>query len=256
MVFSLKDSWAKVDRAAFHLSEVYRSFDGFIDGDLLDIPILNKADHQRGCISVAVKELPVDSIGVGLVLGDAIHNYRSCLDYLWWQIATLHIGDEPTIQQAPKIQFPILSNENDWGSQRYFKFVPLDKVYFIKKYQPFAQGVEGCSALEGLREISNHDKHRNLYPVIAKARSSNFINSSDRGMTPVAFDLPDVIDVGTEVIRFKVDLEGLDVKYAITGSFKAYLAVQNNWNILELLTAVDKQCRAMLKEAEFMFRRN
>jgi hypothetical protein len=40
-----------------------------------------------------------------LIAGDAIHDLRSALDHLMWQLAIVHLGRMPTAKEAPNIQF-------------------------------------------------------------------------------------------------------------------------------------------------------
>ncbi|WP_395602167.1 hypothetical protein AB4P97_05570 [Pseudomonas sp. A1230] len=251
MDLSTKDSWAKIERARFHLSEIYNNFYGYIDGDLLDIPTLKIPNFEGGYISVVIKQLPVDSIVLPLVLGDAIHNYRSALDYLWWQFAKKKLGRDPTDREAPKVQFPLLSREDDWG-RRYFDYVFAPDVEYIKKYQPFNAGNGEYSALEALREISNHDKHRTLNPLMGMANESALNNLSKFNVKVEVMNLPDVLEPGVEVFRVHTEIEAINVECDIEVYFKVYLAVQNGWNILTAFEAIDEQCEKILKEAEKM----
>jgi len=249
------EAWGKLSRARYHESEVRSYFDGFLDGDILDIPIRKMADYNRGCISVTIKSLPIFNPALPLILGDAIHNYRCCLDYIWWQFAISHLGRHPSKSEERRIQFPILDDLNKWGSTDHFKYVSLGDVEFIKKFQPFSCVGGSYSAFEGLNAASNHDKHRSFYPVIAKAGVANYRNLSDRPMSADVFDLPEPIVVGSEIARFNVDLNGMDPESALAGSFRAYLSVQNDWNILEILSATSSQCQLLLEEADQIFLR-
>lgn len=251
MAFSTTDSWLKVERARQLLSGIYESLGDFLDGYELDIPIENHADHERGCISVRVTALPSMPHNLGLIIGDIAHNYRCALDYLWWQLAVRNLGREPTEQEAKAIQFPIFDRPGSWGRHRYFDFVSKDDVAFVEKHQPFSfDTTDGsCTALQGLNVLSNHDKHRVLTPVIGRALNGNYINTSGQELQVKVVELPEQVVVGTEVVRLFGDLDGLDVATAITGSFRAYLAVQNGWNVLELFEGIDHQCDSILKEA-------
>ncbi|MDH4557977.1 hypothetical protein E8F11_22845 [Pseudomonas sp. BN417] len=250
MAFSTRESWLKVERARQLLSGIYESLGEFLDGYELDIPIENHADHERGCISVRITALPSLPQDLGLIIGDIAHNYRCALDYLWWQLATHNLGREPTDEEAPSIQFPILKESDKWG-KKGFRFVSLDDAAFVEKYQPFSFDTtdDSYTPLEGLNVLSNHDKHRVLTPVIARALKANYVNTSGQELRGEWFELPQHVVVGTEVIRFFADLDGLDVATAITGSFRAYLAVQNDWNVLQLFEAIDLHCDSILKEA-------
>src|SRR5437588_287353 len=62
---------------------------------------------------------PIPQNTWGLILGDAIHNTRSALDYIVWRLAGGHLDDRIS-------QFPIYRSEDDWNSTQWrFKRRPI-----------------------------------------------------------------------------------------------------------------------------------
>src|SRR6266511_2429033 len=50
---------------------------------------------------------PFPTIEWGVRIGDCLHNLRSALDHVVWQLALLHLQRQPTDKEARRIQFPI-----------------------------------------------------------------------------------------------------------------------------------------------------
>ena len=254
-MFSTKDSRAKLDRARIHLSEMYSGFHGFLDGSSLNIPLYLYCDVENSQIVAAVREMPIMPNNFGILIGDAIHNYRSSLDYLWWQIAVKNIGRSPTKQEESSIQFPIFSDAANWGRHRYFNHVPAAGLDFIKDIQPFNfdNDEKSYSPLLVLNELSNRDKHRALVPVLVLAKQAGYVNFTDRNVRLADCELPAVINVGAEIARFTLDLEGIEAEKAIQASFSSYISIHNNIIVFDALEAIDELCDTVLEIAERRF---
>ncbi|MBV7571746.1 hypothetical protein KW846_03440 [Pseudomonas sp. PDM32] len=253
MKLSTSDSWGKIERARFHLSELYRQVHGFIDGELLQIPVYKVTLPEQGYISLRIQEIPPISAGFRLILGDVIHNYRSSLDYLWWQLACRNLGREPTSKEAGGVQFPLLSVEGDWGVHRSFKHVALPDVEFLKRFQPFNAAADQTMVLEALREMSNHDKHRTLNPTLTKINDYTVknIGDADKAIYVEVKDLPEKLRVDSEIAKVFKEFEGEFYSTAeVYVEFRACLTVHDKWNVFSVLEEIDHQCELMLNEAK------
>jgi hypothetical protein len=108
-----------------------------------------------------------------VILGDAVHNLRSALDHLVWQLVLLDTGKDGTTDN----QFPIASHGDlYWGKaknngpslrERRLKGVSKEHKRIIDRVQPYRTNAPGkLESLEALRDMSNHDKHRLLHTVM------------------------------------------------------------------------------------------
>jgi len=102
-----------LDSANLKLGRANRHAEGFnrevrIFFDKKPYLLLPNAQPDIGKYSYRIKvrrEFPTDSLG--LVLGDAIHCYRSALDHVAWQLA---LGYSPNIPDGDtRTQFPVES---------------------------------------------------------------------------------------------------------------------------------------------------
>lgn len=107
-----------------------------------------------------------------LILGDAIQNYRSVLDYLAW--TAVDLGTEPKPLAKPwEIQFPIIDSrhfataDKSWRKEVAKRLPGVDATFIdiAKGHQPYdwtsSRGDER-HPLALLNFLSNRDKHREL----------------------------------------------------------------------------------------------
>jgi len=118
---------------------------------------------------------------VALILGDAVHNLRSALDHLAYQLALLHTNGN--IAKPHRVQFPITDTADKFRQDcdRYMGEIAPLQIAEIERLQPY-HGTQGLpeSGWSGpylhplalVRDLSNDDKHRLLIPTVAVPSSS------------------------------------------------------------------------------------
>jgi hypothetical protein len=123
----------------------------------------NKQTH-RLTVQVHVQRLPDRMWGVRI--GEIVHNFRSALDHVAWDLA-----GRPAARTS-KTQFPIFEHEAGFtgrGTEQYLKNVETAAIALIKSEQPFVIREDGTaegtaqSPLWHLKELSDIDKHRTLH---------------------------------------------------------------------------------------------
>jgi hypothetical protein len=98
-------------------------------------------------------------VGIGLIVGDALHNLRSTLDHLAWQLV-LEAGSAPTSSTS----FPIFDDAAKYGRGALSKLAgmrqsAIDAIAAIKPYKG------GNDTLWRLHRLNNVDKHRLVISV-------------------------------------------------------------------------------------------
>lgn len=160
----------KLDRARAHADELSRLIRSEYDeaqGDT-DAPsaVTFRKQLTEGrdafLITVASVRHPADQCAV--VLGDALHNFRSALDHVAWELATRHKGGTPSGSTA----FPVRARRADFDAPsvaRALADVSEADRERITNLQPFRQAFTHGSEhpLVSLNAMSNHDKHRLLH---------------------------------------------------------------------------------------------
>lgn len=153
----------KIKRADVHFEALERETRAFIQSDPHDLVL--EPDPQSGeyVVRAYVREEP--PLLLGAILGDFVHNLRSALDHLVWQIV-LGLGKEPGRWTC----FPIYDDSDDFRKEvvrknERDKPSPLRGVNpttltIIERMQPYNRLDNTVHGLAVLRDLSNIDKHQ------------------------------------------------------------------------------------------------
>jgi hypothetical protein len=208
---SLAGVRSKIDRANKHFDEVNAAVEialGAEDKANLTPPYEYEPVRQQ-LIVACPKPRPVDP-ALPLAIGDCIHNLRSALDHLIFQLAVLN---SKAVEAEKTISFPVFLTDKDFQGfikKKVAPFIDRKALAEIEKLQPYQSGnAHEADILWVLSQLDIIDKHR-LLVVIA------------RYLTPTGFTIVtptgDVFDEslprtdwkpmedGTEILRF--DLSG------------------------------------------------
>src|SRR5208283_3271512 len=107
-----------------------------------------------------VTQIPVDVISAA---GDIVHNLRSALDHLAYQLAEVGTpGKEP----SRRVEFPIAKDAATYKAEKARKVEGIrpEAVKVIDALQPYKGGCNG-DALWRIHELDNIDKHRAHFRV-------------------------------------------------------------------------------------------
>jgi len=150
---------AKLDRAHAHLRTLDAQIPAFLDSK----PHVYRGEIDREAsryrVRVYIRRQP--PLRWSAIVGDLVHNLRSALDHLVWQLVILN-GSTP----GDNHQFPILSSPQPKKFARLTAEVSPLAAAVIERVQPY-NGGDGVDAhtLTALRELSNEDKHRVILPT-------------------------------------------------------------------------------------------
>jgi hypothetical protein len=156
---SLDGAFAKIRRARQHFDYLDRSVRRALNSHRYGVVVENNGDRR------VVTTTPKHANDIGLRIGDVVHNARSALDHLVWQLVIAN-GERPGIWN----QYPIAVEPDHFpGSFRgtsYLKGISDKAIDFIKSTQPYIGGNGGESnPLAVLQKLSNTDKHNVIVPV-------------------------------------------------------------------------------------------
>lgn len=154
---SLKGPKLKLERAKKHFRDLESVVERFYETKPYLVGVDdNPESNQREFRLVRARPVPV---GLSIIGGDAIHNLRSTLDHLVWQLVLAN-GGEPNKRTA----FPVWRSEADFvtGRPGYAKGASeeaLEVLYGLKPYQG------GSDFLWRIHQLDIVDKHRLLLAV-------------------------------------------------------------------------------------------
>jgi hypothetical protein len=163
---------------------------------------------------------------LGLIVGDAVHNIRSALDYLVYALAP------PEVRRKRRTQFPIFADQRDFDkySPSMLEGLMPAECELIERVQPYtAAEVPEEDPLAILNRLSNRDKHHLLVTMIAAADEAESWVSSNNGEIRFTHIARGPVEDRTRIVSFtatpkdpKVKMEvhpqsGLEIQIDDTG---------------------------------------
>jgi hypothetical protein len=153
----MSDVRIKIERAKKHVRDLASEIEAF--GKTSPYAKIRETDEQAGQYIWRLKinrEIPVEWAAI---VGDAIHNARSALDILAWNLVLAN-GKKPTSRN----HFPISE------SPEIFKSVGLGQIKgagqtaidLVERFQPYHSGNE---TLRALHLLDIRDKHQLIVPI-------------------------------------------------------------------------------------------
>ena len=142
----------KIERAEKHLHDLQAVQQGFLDSNPYDLRIQDNSESgRRETIVTRADPIPAD---IDVIAGDVIHNLRSALDHVIYQLVLANGGKADNGGM-----FPIWRTKADYKASRPghangISKAALDILYELKPYKG------GNSALWTLHRLDIIDKHR------------------------------------------------------------------------------------------------
>jgi hypothetical protein len=249
----------KLRRAHCHIENLRTSIREAGQGEPYRLPLRIQDEPETGGKTVRVGALPNKTQEWGLLIGDAVHNLRCALDHVWWALAIKHLDREPTEQEAPSIQFPILEPGGNWDPGNYPSWVGEEATEIVAEAQP-RNGLDGDEVhpLAVLRVLSNADKHRVIpttvhvltqtsitlrrTPDATETLTGNLGTGHTLGDKPVQEgDVVFTIPAGSLLLR-------PDVKYE--ADLTGYVAISGRWDAVAILDAIGTWAATLVHRLE------
>lgn len=182
--------WAKAERANFHLFSLHNLVTEFRASEPYRVIVQPTDAHGRTAYRLRIHQpMPVE---ISTTVGDVLHNLRSALDSLAYEIARRGLDRPMTTEEEQACAFPIRDtpesfdkffddfSKNEWTKLRCSLYPPEARTA-LRSVQPFSiheeairQGVKVSGTckelsrgndLHRLAYLSNLDKHRRLTVV-------------------------------------------------------------------------------------------
>ena len=170
MASKLAGSMLKLDRAREQVNVLSAEIGAFLDRKPY-VSFIDINDESREIVfGIEVREQPNPMFCI--IIGEILHNLRSCLDHALWQLV-IHDGGTPHNRTG----FPIYLSDKGFDSEinrksGMLKGLRTDSVAKIKELQPFMTGENSLSPLWQLHKLHNFDKHRTLILAAGQLREA------------------------------------------------------------------------------------
>jgi hypothetical protein len=180
----------RLDRAVEHLKSLKAEVAEWQEEH--PVRIVPDFDLQSGKKLVRVKDVQAPPPRFSVIIGDCLHNLRSALDNLAYQLAETGYGGPIPDSIAKSVEFPIFLTRGDWnyrkaGAKRITHMRAGAKA-IIKGLQPYNRGDETAAShdlLWILHKLNNIDKHRLPHLTQSVPRNITFYATHSVGLSGV-----------------------------------------------------------------------
>ena len=162
MAEAFHGSHLKVQRANKHIADIHQMLLAFADSDFYSARIEHNSERRTNFLrfDVDTSRFPVEDIS--LTIGDAVQNLRSALDHMWYE-TIIACGGKPTFWTNFPIRNAGDSLANSLNEALKKKQITIEIIELMMGIKPY-QG--GNTAIWGLDQLSDADKHQMLVPVL------------------------------------------------------------------------------------------
>lgn len=234
----------KLNRADCHLKTLHEEIGAFIDAKRDSI--VDDFEHERSSYVFWLQDLEEPPLRWGVIIGEIVHNLRSALDHLVWQVIKL--------KRKPrgKPGYPIWCKEPEggfcawaYGSSNHrgplFGASPR-AIACIERTQPYHGG--DCRLLLLLDRLWSADKHRFMLPRYVtinplETLMAEYIGNHDAGPN-VSIQLGSgaITERGAELVVIGLNPRGLNPKVEMKGDQPFEVTFDGDRGIVESLEEI------------------
>lgn len=157
----LREARAKVQRGVEHLSAFNAAHTAFLESEPYRVVVQFEA--EAGCYVARIRVREEPPLRLSAIIGDVVHNFRSALDLIAWQLALMK-SKAATRANKTSISFPITQAPTAFKAHSAVCFFTSPAAAVLEGLQPYnaADSHDPRWFLGPLSVLSNADKHRAL----------------------------------------------------------------------------------------------
>jgi hypothetical protein len=148
----------KVERANYHIGDLEREFQLFVSKKPHRFSV--NVEPNTGHMSIRVRFIDKPPSTFALIIGGAIHNLRTALDHLMWEVVGINGG-----KQHQYLSFPTRDNRVNFESAWNGIETPSQ---WVKDAVRATEAFDGGSGndLYQIHDLDRTDKHRTILPTL------------------------------------------------------------------------------------------
>ena len=213
----LHGCYAKLARAERHLAELESLIATWRQVGELD-EVRGVYDEARGTWTLLAPDPGPPPIEIGAVVGDLLHNLRTCLDQL---VAGLVRSDGG--KRGMNTKFPFARTEADWTRatrppKGALTGISAHHLAVLHRHQPID---DPKGVLAGLQVMSNAEKHALFLPTLLAVTRVVVTNGAEFPHSFLMRD-GDLLTPGSPMIEFEVPIDRLDLVAVAVGTQVAF----------------------------------
>lgn len=201
MRYPLDGCAAKIRRGEEHLEAIDAEVQAFLKGHPYR-PVA-EFDPQSGENIVRVRVISEPSSRLAAIIGDCVHNLRSCLDHLAWQLVLAN-GEHPD----SRTEFPVFKDRDVYENRSASKVrgIAPEMLAIIESLQPYNAPDPTGEPLWILHDLSRVDKHQELHVVGGTIQGTSHALLTQGGDIDLVYVRPDgPFEDGAVVQRVRLD---------------------------------------------------
>lgn len=180
---SLEGCWEKLRRAEEQLDALEPLLKAYVESAPFEVT--SEKPNAEGWRVQRFTNVVSPPLSFGVIVGEIVHDMRSALDHLVWQLVLAN-GKEGKIFN----QFPIADTKPKWDealARGRLKNVVDTDIAAVERLQPYRRGDRATRhPFAALRELSNTDKHQIVHSAVMAVASEapiylTFAASNDPG---------------------------------------------------------------------------
>src|SRR5689334_10807043 len=192
MAGELDEARAKLDHAREHARRLTEEGSALRRSDLQEsIAWTTTFNAAENCFEVSIASVREPPRRLGLILGDALYNFRSALDHVAWQLAG---HGRRSATPSGRTRFPIVNSPAAFRRadvQDAMRNIDATHIETIEHLQPYRQVFtdDVLHPLAALRTMSSRDRYRQVSITLVPADVEISVSAVPDGCRVVALDL-------------------------------------------------------------------
>lgn len=217
-------------------------------------PMTQHYDPKRHCIILRVgDEIPPFPSLWGMLLGNIVHNYRSCLDHVAWAIYKR--GRTPNLpeRQERNVYFPVAAERTAFNKSLPRKLPGARRadIAIVRRYQPYHGGKRNLHrhVLKVLDDLSVLDKHRSIQPVVPlpDEATMRIVGVTDCLITRLSRGHKrETFEAGAEIGRLYIRKTGPNPHVHVEPQFSLFPAINKRLSVEEWLDRTPRVISTLL----------
>lgn len=184
------------------------------------------------------------------IIGDAVHNYRACLDHLMWALTVANQGTTDWWTHFPIVEYP-----KQWQNERVVKsFDEIDPAHrkLIEDLQPERSGWQGPGPhpLSDVHALDITDKHKEFVTAFVDPRAHEFVVEQAEGCRVVeVFPIPEAkLEKGSVIGKLRLEFTAPTAMIEVSPGFRPVVQFEDGSLVLDRLEQIAAFIRRRLLE--------
>lgn len=257
--------WAKLDRGDEHVRAYERAERRTLRRRKPPgIGLALRFDHQDGTCVATVSRVSDLPLKLAVIVGDAVHNFRSSLDQLIFELAFMDSRAGARLVGSQTLEKTMFPDSNDranfdghYVQTRLLAGLTKRHRAQLKNFQPYrGRNLPQPHPIRLLVDLSNDDKHRLTQPVLMVPTNVQLeilfedlqdceLVDGETVWNPRLLARP--LELNTEILRFPVRITGPNPHAKVKGGLTSFVGFRNGESAIGQLEAIGAYTRRIVE---------